>query len=719
MSFVFFVEVDNKLPKYLMKVTSSQDTISIYRSTETDVVLVGEHRDRVYQSSIEKCKELDCSQFYTSAFATGAVSLCADCEEFIPGGGGGGESGPCSAYNTLNSVNFTPPAAATTLSNTNPSGTLSSYNSWVSNSTNQAISRSGYWLGMNICNGGGTQYQCLVSCASGSVAGCYPNSSSGSVGDVHIIGGSSYQVYDAMQLVTGGMSIPSSGTVPLLSGNPTNSGTFSGTSCGRVITTIDFKTGGNSNCLTDNGNNDKCASCMDGSSPLTGTLPTSSETQFPNDIALFGDYTNTVLSTGSNCYSVGGSGGSDGAKASTSVARFALGGSITGITPTTIGAAGLTSFGSCGQCIGKILSDSGGTKGPGCCLSACNRIGVNGAPTTSDGGTTWSEGSSIWSDFWPDDGYDQGYRNPGDNDDIRTAWSSCFDNVTIANSIYTLPCNPTSKCTTGGPRNFVMLETVYGGSESCCGGNLFSQRTSCPFGDNTTPSIACGDSCNPPATAPITYSTCSFKKTYTPILGDLNDCRSTNPCTGTVKADDTPNSPCTANIPIAFDQFFTKFVFDDPDSVSNDILEKTKGHIVGQLGGDVVNCLPGGLSGSVGQVVRLTVKGKTDTLCAGPEEPTCPRIASTTGYFALSTIRSLMFNGYTSSGSSGEQTMSSDDTSTCCSIIIQSPWLPEEGTDESWNYKNCNDFGEPHENWVEEAFNKNSSCLGNPCNTCP
>jgi hypothetical protein len=78
-----------------------------------------------------------------------------------------------------------------------------------------------------------------------------------------------------------------------------------------------------------------------------------------------------------------------------------------------------------------------------------------------------------------------------------------------------------------------------------------------------------------------------------------------------------------------------------------------------------------------------------------------------------------MFNGYTSSGSSGEQTMSSDDTSTCCSIIIQSPWLPEEGTDDSWNYKHCDDFGEPHENWVEDAFNNNSSCLGNPCNTCP
>jgi hypothetical protein len=162
-------------------------------------------------------------------------------------------------------------------------------------------------------------------------------------------------------------------------------------------------------------------------------------------------------------------------------------------------------------------------------------------------------------------------------------------------------------------------------------------------------------------------------------------------------------------------------VFDDqPDSVSNDILEKTTSHITGQLGGDVDTCSHGGGPGAgVGQVVRLTVTGKTNTLCDGPEEPTCPRIATTTGYFALSTIRNLMSMGYTSTGSSGEQTMSSDDTSTCCSIIIQSPWLPEEGTDDSWNYKNCDDFGEPHENWVEEAFNKDSSCLGNPCNVCP
>lgn len=722
MSFVFFVEVDNKQPKYLMKTTSSQDTISIYRSTETDVVLVGEHRDRIYQNKIEKCKDLDCSQFYTSAFATGAVSLCADCEEFIPGGGGGGESGPCSAYGILNSVNFTPPSAATPLNNSNPSGSLSSYNSWVSNSTNQALARSGYWLGMNTCNGGGSQFQCLVSCSTGAVAGCFSNSGSGSVGDVHVIGGSSYQVYDAMQLVTGGMSIPSSGTVPLLSGNPTNSGTYSGTSCGRVITTIDFKTGGDSNCLTDNGHNDKCTSCMDNNSPITGTLPTSSPEQFPNSIALFGDYSHTVLGTESSCYFVGGSGGSNGAKASTSVARFALGGSTTGgVTPTTLGAAGLTSSGSCGECIGKMLSDSGGSKGPGCCLSACNRIGINGAPTTTDGGSTWSEGSAIWSNFWPDDEYDQNYRNPGDNNGIRAAWSSCFNNVTIANSIYSLPCNPTSKCDTGDPRNFSIIETIYAGSstQSCCGGNLYSSRASCLSHNGGTPVINCGDDCAPGAPAAIQWSACSTKKTYTPVLGISTDCRPSGKCQGTVKADYTQGSTCTANIPIAFDQFYTKIVYDDYTSLSDDIFAKTTGYIIGQLPGKIETCSTPGAGQAVGQVVKLSVTGKTDNLCAGPEEPTCPRYASTSGYFSLSSIRSLMALGYTNTGSSGEQTMSSDDTSTCCSFIIQSPWLPPEGTDDSWNYKNCENTGDPHENWVEEVFDKNSSCLGDPCIVCP
>lgn len=740
MSFVFFVEVDNKQPKYLMKTTSSQDTISIYRSTETDVVLVGEHRDRIYQNKIEKCKDLDCSQFYTSAFATGAVSLCADCEEFIPGGGGGGESGPCSAYGILNSVNFTPPSAATPLNNSNASGSLSSYNSWVSSPTNQSLARSGYWLGMNTCNGGGSQFQCLVSCSTGAVAGCYSNSGSGSVGDVHVIGGSSYQVYDAMQLVTGGMPIPSNGTVPLLSGNPTNSGTYSGNSCGRVITTIDFggSGGGDSNCLTDHGNNESCKGCMktsDASSPpWTGTVPKSSPEQFPNSIALFGDYTNTVLGTGSDCYSVGNSqtSGNNGAKASTSVARFALGGSTTGgTTPTTLGAAGLTASGSCGECIGKILSDSGGSKGPGCCLSACNRIGINGAPTTTDGGSTWSEGSAIWSNFWPDDNYDQNFRNPGDNNTIKSAWIGCPSNpsnTATANSIYTLPCNPRSICDNGNARGVITLQTIYQedfGDKECCQSDLYPMRSGCiPDSEDPTvligPVINCGNGCAPSSSAAsgVGFSLCQSKRRIRSVIDRGGQCLPPTQCLSSVDANP---GVCGAKMPITYEQFYTKVVPVTLSNVSEDVLETTKGQIYSQLGSDAPSCTDPGTTQSAGPVISLTVKGVTSNRCntysGGGFQ--CPKFGTTSDLFSPSTIRTMMGMGYWSSTDDGETVMSSDDTSACCSLIIQSPWLPQEGTEDSWNYKDCQEPADKYENWVSTVFDKNSSCLSNPCDTCP
>jgi len=721
MAFVFFVEVDNKQPKYLMKVTSSQDMISIYRSTETDVVLVGEHRDRIYQSSIEKCKELDCSQFYTSAFTTGAVSLCADCEEFIPGGGGDGESGPCSAYNTLNSVNFTPPAAATPLSNSNDTGTLSSYNSWVSSSNNQAISRSGYWLGMNVCNGGGSQYQCIVSCSSGNVAGCYPNSSAGSVGNVYTIGGSKYQVYDAMQLITSGFSIPTSGTFPLLSGNPTTSAGTPGTSCGRTITTVHFAGDGNSNCITDNGHNDKCKNCMDGSNPKTGTLPTSSQTQFPNDIALFGDHTNTVLSTGSNCYSIGNSGtsGSNGANASLFSGCFALGGGPSGTTkPTTIGAAGLTSFGSCGECIGKMLSDSNGSKGPGCCLSACNRIGINVAPTRSGAGTTlWSEGSDIWSKFWPGDTYDQKYRTP----DNSNSWGACLGNTT-ANSIYSLPCNPTSYCDNGSASLPTIVETnhVTGASCSCSGAGIWPEGTGCiPSIPPTNPpiyfpGIKCSDDCTIVPNVVVGYSNCPSEKSYAAYYNPT-ECSVIEDCAGTVPVDSSQGSGCGANIPVIYDKFFSRIVFDDDDSdTQTSIAETTKSLISSQLGADAGSCGIAGPSQAVGNVTHLTISGLITCDAGGG----CPTRGSTSGYFAISQVRTLLAAGYgTGGGASGETSMSTDQTASCCLLTIQSPWTP---SDNSWNVKNCKDTGKPHLNWVQEAFGKDSKCRTNPnpCDWC-
>ena len=719
MTFVFFVEVDNKQPKYLMKVTSSQDTISIYRSTETDVVLVGEHRDRIYQSNIEKCKELDCSQFYTSAFTTGAVSLCSDCQEFISGGGGDTESGPCSAYNTLNSVNFTPPTAATPLSNSDPDGSLSSYNSWVSGSNNQTISRSGYWLGMNICNGGGGQYQCIVSCSSGNVAGCYPNSSAGSVGNVYTIGGSNYQVYDAMQLITSGFSIPTSGTFPLLSGNPTTSGTaVPENSCGRDITNIYFAGGnGNSNCLTDNGHNDKCTKCMDGNNPKTGTLPTSSETQFPDDIALFGDYTNTVLSTGSNCYSIGNTNtsGSNGAKAERFSGKFALGGNPGGTSkPTTIGAAGLSSFGSCGECIGKMLSDSGGSKGPGCCLSACNRIGINGAPTRSGSDSAWSDGSRIWSRFWPNDTYDENYRTSGS----QSAWGACLGNTT-ANSIYTLPCNPTSYCDNGSASMPSILETTYVSDTGCTcpGAPIYPAGVSCqPSVPPTNPPsltlvLKCSDTCGFTPTSIVGYTNCAKKKSYMAFY--VGDCSTIETCAGTVPVDESSGSGCAANIPVIYDKFSTRVVDADSSAdIQATVIDTTKSQIASQLGGDAGGCGVTGRVQLVGKVTKLSING-----LIACEAGLCPTRGSSSGYISIGGVQALLASGYSTGGGGGQEpSMSSDETASCCSLTIQSPWTPP---DNSWNVQNCKDTGEPHLNWIQEAFGEGSSCISNPCANCP
>ena len=635
------------------------------------------------------------------------------------------------------------------MSNSDPDGSLSSYNSWVSGSNNQTISRSGYWLGMNICNGGGGQYQCIVSCSSGNVAGCYPNSSAGSVGNVYTIGGSNYQVYDAMQLITSGFSIPTSGTFPLLSGNPTTSGTaVPGNSCGRDITNIYFAGGnGNSNCLTDNGHNDKCTKCMDGNNPKTGTLPTSSETQFPDDITLFGDYTNTVLSTGSNCYSIGNNStsGNNGAKAELSSGKFALGGNPGGTAkPTTIGAAGLSSFGSCGECIGKMLSDSSGSKGPGCCLSACNRIGINGAPTTSDAGSTWSDGSDIWSDFWPDDTYDENYRTSVS----QSAWGACLGNTT-ANSIYTLPCNPTSYCVDGSASMPSILETTYVSDNGCTcpGAGIYQAGVSCKAYPNPSggppfllPVFTCSDTCALTVDTIVGYTNCPKKKSYMAFY--VGDCSTIETCAGTVPVDGSSGSGCAANIPVIYDKFYDRSVnANNSADIQATVIDTTKSQIASQLGTDAGSCGVGGRGSAIGNVTKLSITGLVTCSSAGGcgvtgrvneiggvtklsingliacEAGLCPTRGSSSGYVSIRFVRSLLASGYSTGGGGGQDpSMSSDETASCCLLTIQSPWTPP---DNSWNVQNCKDTGEPHLNWIQEAFGEGSSCISNPCESCP
>jgi hypothetical protein len=572
---------------------------------------------------------------------------------------------------------------------------------------------------MNVCNGGGGQYQCIVSCSSGNVAGCYPNSSSGSVGNVYTIGGSNYQVYDAMQLITSGFSIPTSGTFPLLSGNPTTSAGTPGTSCGIAVTNIYFNGNGNSNCLTDNGHNDKCTKCMDGSNPKTGTLPTSSETQFPNDIALFGDHINTVLSTGSNCYSIGdnSTSGSNGAKAQLFSGIFALGGNPGGTAkPTTIGAAGLSSFGSCGECIGKMLSDSSGSKGPGCCLSACNRIGINGAPTRSDSDSTWSDGSDIWSDFWPNDTYDQNYRTS----DNQSAWGACLGNTT-ANSIYTLPCNPTSYCVDGSASMPSILETTYVSEDGCtCSAGIYPAGVSCKAYPNPSGGppylrevFACSDTCALTPTAIVGYSNCQKKKSYMAFY-DKGECSSIKTCAGTVPVDESSGSGCAANIPVIYDKFYSRSVdADNGTDIQAIVLDTTKSQIASQLT-NAGGCGVTGRFTAIGNVTKLSISGLITCEAGGG----CPTRGSTSGYISIKGIQTLLAYGYSVGGGGGQEpSMSSDETASCCSLTIQTPWAPP---DNSWNVQNCKDTGEPHLNWIQEAFGEGSPCRTNPCDQgCP
>ena len=95
----------------------------------------------------------------------------------------------------------------------------------------------------------------------------------------------------------------------------------------------------------------------------------------------------------------------------------------------------------------------------------------------------------------------------------------------------------------------------------------------------------------------------------------------------------------------------------------------------------------------------------------------CPTRGSSSGYVSIRFVRSLLAFGYSTGGGGGQDpSMSSDETASCCLLTIQSPWTPP---DNSWNVQNCKDTGEPHLNWIQEAFGEGSSCISNPCANCP
>jgi len=363
-----------------------------------------------------------------------------------------------------------------------------------------------------------------------------------------------------------------------------------------------------------------------------------------------------------------------------------------------------------------MLSDSNGSKGPGCCLSACNRIGINGAPTRSGSDSTWSDGSDIWSDFWPSDTYDENYRTS----DNQPAWGACLGNTT-ANSIYTLPCNPTSYCDNDSASMPSILETntIISNTCTCETAGIYPAGVSCksypdpPGPPVLVPVLQCSDTCGGTAAAIVPYSNCVSKKSYMAFY--VGNCSTIETCAGTVRVDESSGSGCAANMPVIYDKFYTRSVNADGSSanVQAFVLDTTQSQIASQLKEDAGGCGVGGRGSAIGNVTNLSITGLVTCSSGGG----CPKIGKTGGYFGINTVRTLLASGYSTGGGGGqESSMSTDETASCCLLTIQSPWIPP---DNSWNVKNCKDTGEPHLNWVEEAFGEGSSCRGNPCANCP
>lgn len=709
MAFVFLIEVESYPPKYLSKSTSLKDQIDVFKSIKKETVFTGAHRDAVYNSKLEKCQEFDCTRFYSSGVTTGEITLCTECPPFVPRGPGDDIDGACSAHTTLSSINFTPPPEYR-VTNAD-SNSLNTYNSWkTSSATNGFLSRSGYWLGLPLCGGGGgdEEYSCIVNCQSGIVSGCFKNSggSGATFGDTYTIGGQTYQVYDPMQIALAGLT-PNGGSFPLLSGNPLSSGTKGNGNCGTPITTIPAGGGGggDSNCLSGSAG----SSC-----PSNSYAPISSDEAFPEAIAIFGDYSGSVISTGSNCYNYGGS-------LSVETNKFGLGGSSSGLTPVTPAAAGITgSSGSCGECIGQNLSDSYGENGPSCCQLATGDIGINGAPTTNDGGITWSSGSGSWGNFWPTNSHDEGFRK---NSNV---WGIC--GATKATSIYSVPCAPKQRCKNGKNDGISIIEIVIANPEECqCRDSIFAPGSTCAAGAST-PVKYCSSSCAYEAQPIVEIGCTPAKKRYVASAA-ASDCDSPlNSCTGFRTITSRPG--CSFKAPVTYDQFFTCPQFapaDESGELDTENLKSiTETLTFAATGGS--SCGGYGSCGAIGQVTLCTVTGITSTKCwnananpaEGRERSDCPENGTYTGFFNSSMLGTWLNMGI-QNNTDPENTQTIEfEGGTCCAPLIQTPWEPSPGNPAyPWRTQTCdNPYNVNNESWGNSTFSQSNCAWSNPCDSC-
>jgi len=394
MAFSFLIDLESYPPKFLSKL--SKDEVTVFKSISFDSAVVSSHQDRIYNYSIEKCQDLDCSQFYTSSFTSGFVSLCGDCPPFSERDAGDEASGPCTAFNHLEAINYGNIQQITGLFVSNSENTqnlLSAYNTWATGGSatlgvnNSFIAGAGYWIGLDVCNGGGNNYQCVVNCTSGSVAGCWNRSSgSGAFGSVYNIGGQNFQVYDPIQIWLSGLR-PNGGSFPLLNSNPL-SGSSSGNDCGTSYTTV-----GNGNCLTrqnpsNNDENDNVQTCPIPDTDIGGDFGTPESGNGP--FTLVGDF-------GGGAFSLN-SGGCGYAGNVVTNAPMALGGSIYGNVSSFQQAGVINSYSSCQACLEGLL-DENSENVPTCCEVSYGAVTVNGAPAYNASNEKWGSGSGAWLDW--------------------------------------------------------------------------------------------------------------------------------------------------------------------------------------------------------------------------------------------------------------------------------------------------------------------------------
>jgi hypothetical protein len=439
----FYVEIDNQQKKFSIK-SSNSTSLVIYQQSVFDTVLAGvEHKDSVYSSTIDKCADLDCTQFYSSAFVSGSVSLCGDCtpkttppritepkyscaleiamQRVLP------QTEPyyegsnlrCDGHSIPTDLNIR-------VLNSDALQGYNNYLIWLANASEGPYriqaSRNGFWLGLPVCSG---SYQCLVSCDSGSVAGCWNTSGgTGTFGDVYNISGQNYQVYDAIQIALAGIK-PKSGSFSILSSNPLSGRTSSSTECGTPVTITNTP-----NCLS---STPGCSFCEEGSENI------GPENNSETSIGVIGDFSGKSFSFENGSCSFAGN--------NIQTTRFALGGSnSSSITPVTFEQAGIVSaFNSCGDC---LRHQSMMAKGANCCPISYGCVTINGAPTWT--GSGWTAGGDIWNQFWSSNNDDNNFRlneTVGSCDGgPETCWGSWRSSCEIpaagvtANVLGTTPC---------------------------------------------------------------------------------------------------------------------------------------------------------------------------------------------------------------------------------------------------------------------------------------